>query len=155
MTRIQERIETGAPIEAAFDYIADFAHAAEWDPGTTSSRRIDAGEVGSGARFVLDVRMGGRTAPMEYRITDFERPHRVVLVGEGSGVESVDDIRFERVDGKTVVDYRADIKLGGFLGLIQPLLGGAFRTIGRNAAAGMERELATLARRADHDGAVR
>ena len=36
------------------------------------------------ARFALEVRIGGRTAPMEYRITEYDHPRRVVLVGEGS-----------------------------------------------------------------------
>ena len=40
---------------------------------------------------------GGRVAPMEYRISVFEPPTRVVLVGAGSGVSAVDDIRFERI----------------------------------------------------------
>ena len=30
MTRIHERIATSLPIEATFDYIADFANSEEW-----------------------------------------------------------------------------------------------------------------------------
>ena len=63
MTRIHERIATTLPIEAAFDYVADFANSQQWDPGTTSSRRMDAGPVGVGARYALTVRMGGRVGP--------------------------------------------------------------------------------------------
>ena len=146
MTRIHERIETDLPIEAAFDYIADFATNQEWDPGTLSSTRIDDGPVGRGARYQLHVRMGGRVAPMEYRIRDYQRPDRVVLVGRGSGVDAVDDIRFERTDRGTLIDYTADIRLGGLLRFAQPFLGGTFARIGRAAATGMTR---TLASRAD------
>jgi len=145
MTRINERIETVLPLVTAFDYIADFANAQEWDPGTASSRRLDDGPIGPGSRFALEVRMGGRTAPMEYRIRDFDRPHRVVLVGSGSGVSAVDDIRFERVGGRTVIVYSADIRLGGLLRFVQPVLGGAFRKIGRDAAAGMDEALDVIA----------
>lgn len=143
MTRIHERIQTTLPIEDAFDYIADFANNEEWDPGTDSSTRIDDGPVERGARYQLDVRMGGRVAPMEYRIRDFERPHRVVLVGHGSGVDAVDDIRFERTDDGTLIDYTADIRLGGILRFVQPFLGGTFAKIGRDAAAGMTQALAS------------
>jgi len=86
MTRIHERISAGLPVEAAFDYIADFATNAEWDPNTTAARRLDEGPLGVGTHYELHVRMGGRTAPMTYRITEYDRPNRVVLVGEGSGV---------------------------------------------------------------------
>lgn len=149
MTRIHERIQTALPIEAAFDYVADFANNEEWDPGTDSSIRVGDGPVGRGARYQLQVRMGGRVAPMEYRIRDLERPHRVVLVGHGSGVDAIDDIRFERTDHGTAIDYTADIRLGGILRFVQPLLGGTFARIGRDAAAGMTRELASRVTRSD------
>lgn len=145
MTRIRERIETALPIDAAFDYIADFANSHAWDPGTVSSRRLGSGPVGAGARFLLDVRMGDRVAPMEYRIREFERPSRVVLSGSGRNVDAVDDIRFEQVGDGTVIDYTADIRLGGLLRFVQPFMGGTFAKIGRDAAAGMRAKLAALA----------
>jgi carbon monoxide dehydrogenase subunit G len=145
MTRIHERIETDLSIDEAFDYIADFDHADEWDPNTTDAARVGTEPPALGARFALEVRMGRQTAPMEYRITEYDRPRRVVLVGEGSGVVTVDDIRFERIGERTVVDYTADIRLGGLLRLAQPLLGGTFRRIGQQAAEGMNRELARRA----------
>lgn len=145
MTRLHERIETTLPIEAAFDYVADFANAQEWDPGVASARRVDDGPVAVGARYDLSVRMGGRVAPMEYRITNLDRPRRVVLVGAGSNVEAVDDIRFERSGDGAVIDYTADIRLGGLLRLAQPFLGRSFARIARDAAGGMERTLAARA----------
>ena len=153
MTRIHERITAVLPVEAAFDYIADFATNADWDPNTTAARRLDDGPVGVGAHYELHVRMGGRTAPMTYRITHFERPTRVVLEGGGSGVESVDDIRFQRAGDATVIDYAADIQLGGLLRLVQPFLGGRFEQIGKDAAAGMVATLGALAASTDRAGA--
>ena len=141
MTRITEHIETPMAPEAAFAFIADFANAMHWDPGTITSERIDDGPVGVGARYRLGVRLGGRVAPMEYRISAFEPPHRVLLVGEGSGVSAVDEIRFEPSGTGTRIDYTADIGLGGVLRLIQPFLGQAFAKLGRNALAGMQRTL--------------
>jgi carbon monoxide dehydrogenase subunit G len=151
MTRIHERLETALPMEAAFDYVADFANAQTWDPGTEWSRRTasEDGPVEAGATFELGVKMGGRVAPMTYRITEFERPTRVVLVGEGSGVTSIDDIRFQATGNATAVDYAADIQLGGLLRLVQPFLGGRFERIGKDAAAGMAATLGALAASSD------
>jgi carbon monoxide dehydrogenase subunit G len=145
MTRLHERIETTLPIEAAFDYVADFANAQEWDPGVATARRIDDGPVAVGARYELGVRMGGRVAAMEYRITELDRPRRVVLIGTGSNVDAVDDIRFEHSGDGTVIDYTADIRLGGLLRFAQPFLGGSFAKVARDAAGGMERTLAARA----------
>ncbi len=151
MTTLKERIETALPIDETFAYVADFANSQEWDPGVASAERLDAGPVGVGSRYRLDVRLGGRVAPMEYRISVFEPPSRVVLTGSGSGVTAVDDIRFERVGDRTRVDYTADIKLGGVLGLIQPLLGRAFANVARKAVGGMQRTLDERAAAAEPD----
>ena len=145
MTRIHERIHADLPIEAAFDYIADFANAATWDPNTAAAQRLDDGPVGRDARYRVDVRIGNRTTSMTYRISEFDRPRRVVLVGEGEGVSSVDDIRFERSGSGTAVNYAADIRLGGLLRFVQPFLGSRFEKLGKDAAAGMTRELQRLA----------
>ena len=154
MTRLTERIETTLPIDDVFAYVANFANSSEWDPGTATSERIDAGPVGLGARYRLGVRMQGRVAPMEYRITAFEAPRRVVLTGAGSGVASVDEIRFEPTAAGTRIDYTADIRLGGVLRLVQPFLGGAFSKIARDAVGGMQRALDARAdaRRANPSG---
>jgi carbon monoxide dehydrogenase subunit G len=146
VTRITEHIQTPLAPEAAFAFVADFANSMHWDPGVETSDRIDDGPVGVGARYRLGVHLGGRIAPMEYRITAFEPPHRVVLIGKGSGVAAVDEIRFEPAGTGTRIDYTADIRLGGALRLVQPFLGRAFAKLGRDALSGMQRALDARAR---------
>jgi Polyketide cyclase / dehydrase and lipid transport len=145
MTTLVEHVTTPLAREAAFAYVADFSRQAEWDPNTVSSKRIDDGDLGVGARFALDVKMGTRTTSMEYRITEYQSPSLVVLVGEGSGVWSQDRITFAEAPEGTRVDYVAEIKLSGLLGVIQPLLGRAFAGIAKGAVNGMKRELDALA----------
>ena len=146
MPILREHLETQLPIERAFDFVADFANASIWDPGVASSEAAGDASPHVGSRYRLGVRMAGRVRPMGYRITSFERPNRVVLTGEGSGVDAVDDIRFERTaDGGTAIDYTADIRLRGLLRLGQPFAGGSFAAIARNARDGMQRTLDALA----------
>ena len=85
--------------------------------------------------------MGGRVAPMTYTITQLDRPHRVVLAGEGSSVSAVDDISFAPSASGTAIDYVADIRLKGVLRLLAPFAGGSFRRLADNARAGMQRTL--------------
>jgi carbon monoxide dehydrogenase subunit G len=148
MPILRETIETTLPRDEAFALIADFANAAAWDPGTATSERVDDGPVGVGARYRLGVRMRGRIAPMEYRITTFEAPRRVVLAGSGSGVRAIDDIRFQATAGGTRIGYTAEIHLTGLMRLLEPLAGGAFATIAREARDGMQRTLDERARAA-------
>jgi hypothetical protein len=146
MAVLRERIESRLGIDEAFAFVADFANAERWDPGVAESVRLDDGPPRVGARYRLGVRMGGRVAPMEYEITRYEAPNRVVHEGRGSGVRAVDDIRFIQTTTGTRIEYVADIRLQGLLRLLAPLAGGAFRRIADNARNGMQRTLDDLAR---------
>jgi carbon monoxide dehydrogenase subunit G len=145
MPRLQESITTPLGIDETFAFVADFANAQHWDPGVASSERLDNGPLGVGARYRLGVRMRGKVAPMEYRITAYEAPNRVVLAGEGSGVTATDEIRFSPAGTGTKIDYIADIHLGGLMKLAEPFAGGAFRKLAADAIGGMQ---AALAKRA-------
>ncbi|MCY7419270.1 MAG: SRPBCC family protein [Chloroflexi bacterium] len=145
MTTLQRQIETRLSVERAFAYIADFANSMHWDPGVVASEAVDPTSVGLGSRYRLRVRLGGRTAAMEYSITSFDAPHVVVLTGKGSGVTAVDEIRFTPIAAGTRIDYTADITLGGVLRLAQPFLGGAFRKLADDALGGMRTKLDALA----------
>ena len=145
MAILREQIETALPIDETFAFIADFANAEQWDPGVASSKRMDDGPLGVDATYRLDVRMANRVVPMDYRVTDWEPPRRVVLAGTGSGVNAIDDIRFEELGGGTRIDYTADIRLTGLLRLAAPVAGGAFRRVARDARHGMQRALAERA----------
>jgi len=148
MTVLREQIETTLPIDEAFAFVADFANSAMWDPGVVSSTQVGEGPAGVGARYRLIVRMGGRTAPMEYVTTTWEPGRRVVLKGSGSGVDAVDEIRFEPVAGGTRIDYTADIRLRSWMRPLTPFAGGALSRIAQNARDGMQRALDARARHA-------
>jgi carbon monoxide dehydrogenase subunit G len=151
MTRLHQQVETRLPPDAAFAFVADFANAMDWDPGVATSESIDAGPTGLAARYRLGIRMRGRVTPMEYRITTFEAPRKVVLTGTGPGISAIDEIRFEPAGTGTRIDYTADIRLGGLPRLAQPFLGRAFAKLAREALDGMRRALD--ARAAERDAA--
>jgi carbon monoxide dehydrogenase subunit G len=146
MARLRETLVTGLPLEPTFSFIADFANARHWDPGVAWSERLDAGPLAPGARYRLGVRMAGRVAPMEYRISELEPNRRVVLTGTGSGVAAIDEITFSPIqDGCTRIDYSADIRLTGLLRLAGPFAGRAFASIARDARQGMQTALDAMA----------
>jgi carbon monoxide dehydrogenase subunit G len=145
MAVLRERIDTTLAIDDAFAFVADFANSERWDPGVASSVRVNPGPVAVGARYRLGIRMNGRVAQMEYTITHFDSPRRVVLSGSGSGVAAIDDIAFEATPDGTTISYVADIRLRGVLRLLAPFAGGSFRRIADNARAGMQRALDELA----------
>ena len=146
MTVLHEQLDTPLSRERAFAFVADFANADRWDPGTATSERVGDGPVGVGARYRLGVRAAGRVVPMDYVITSYEPNERVVLRGTGRGIQATDEIRFTDDPGGTRIAYTADIRLTGLLRPAGWLAGPALRRIGHEARAGMERTLNSLAR---------
>ncbi len=130
------------PPEEVFDYLARFSNSAEWDPGVTAAAPLAAGDPRLGARYRLTVQALGRETPLEYRITEFEPPRRVVLTAENATVRSVDVVEVTAAEGGgSQLTYDAALTLRGAAVIFRPVLGVAFRRIGDRAAAGLRRAL--------------
>ena len=142
MARYRTTVESKKTPEEAFDYLADFANAREWDPGVVEGENLTGRPLGRGSRFRLVSRIAGRRIPLEYQITAFDRPGRVEFQADQTALRSTDEIRFDAVDNGTSVTYAADLQLKGPLGkLLDPFLALAFRRIGDRAAAGLQEAL--------------
>ena len=103
MARYVDALDVPRSLEEAFDYLADFSRTAEWDPGVVEARRLTPGEVRLGSAFEVTVSFLGQRIPLQYRITEFERPSRLVLSGGNSSLRSVDEITFVSRPGGTRV----------------------------------------------------
>jgi len=142
MARFSASIDLPIPPEEAFDYLADFRRTVEWDPGVAETQALGAGSPGLGSRFRVVVRFLGRRLPLEYRITGYERPHRLVLEARDGRLRSVDTIRVEPRRGGSRVHYDARIDLSGLRRLADPLLHLVFQHTGRLAVQGLENRFA-------------
>lgn len=141
MARYTTTIPSGRPAPETFDYLAEFSNAQEWDPGVSEANPVPGSPEGVGRRFHLVNRFLGRSVPLDYEITDYQRPHQVVLRAESSTVTSVDTITVRSVEGGTELQYDADLRLKGLLAVFDPLLRLAFNRMGDRAAAGLRRAL--------------
>lgn len=141
MARFTEVIEVARPVEEAFAYVADFTTSAEWDPGILASRRT-SGDGGVGSTYEVEAEFRGKTLPFTYAVTSLEPGRRIVLHGEGEKATSDDDIAFEALpDGRTRITYDAELRLKGMLRVAEPFVGGAIRTMGAKALAGLKATL--------------
>ena len=142
MARYSTMVQSNKSREEVFDYLADFANAREWDPGVVAGENLTGQPIGPGSRFRLMCRFFGRQIPLEYRITAFEAPSRVVFRADRGSISSIDEIRFVTDGEGSAVTYEANLRLSGLLGrLMDPLLARAFRRIGERAAVGLRRAL--------------
>ncbi len=143
MAHYRASIETRRPRAEVFAYLSDFSTTQEWDPGTARAERVGDEPVAKGTEFRLLASFMGRTAPITYRIEEYDAPNMVYLVGENATVISRDRMTFEEVDGGTRVTYDARLTLKGALRVADPLLSLAFRRVGDRALAGLRRRLTT------------
>ncbi len=101
--------------------MARFSNAAEWDPGVTEATEADPGAPALGSTYRLVVRAFGRAVPLEYRIAEFDRPHRVVLSAENSMVRSTDVIEVSAdPGGGSILTYDATLELKGAAVAVHP-----------------------------------
>ena len=137
------RVTSPRPPEEVFDYMARFSNAAEWDPGVTEATEADPGPPTLGSTYRLKVRAFGRSVPLDYRISEFDRPHRVVLSAANSMVRSTDVIEVSAgPEGGSTLTYDATLGLTGVAALFTPLVDLSFRRIGDRAIVGFRAALA-------------
>lgn len=141
MARYIDAIDLPIPIEEAFDYLADFSRTAEWDPGVEESLRLTKGKVRAGSRFKVVVSFLGQRIPLEYEITEFDRPSRLVLSGGDSSLTSTDEITFVARPGGTRVTYEAKIDLVGIRRVAEPIVDVLMQRVGRLAVRGLRERL--------------
>jgi len=152
MARFLDVIDVPTPLDSAFEYLAQFQHSAEWDPGIVEARRLDDGPLAVGSRFEIIVSFLGRRIRMEYTLVAHEPPHRIVLRGTGGAVVSVDEITFTpRPDG-TRITYDARLELSGLARLANPLLDLVFQRLGAAASRGLRERMTAMAPKAGRTG---
>jgi carbon monoxide dehydrogenase subunit G len=119
-----ERIFTVAtPIETVFDYLADFTHTNDWDPGTIETRRT-SGDGGVGTTYANTSEFMGRSTELTYETLTLERPTRLRFQGRNKTATATDTLTFSPADGgvATQVHYRADFEFSFPVSLVAPLL---------------------------------
>jgi hypothetical protein len=125
-----------------FDYLARFSNASGWDPSVVSAEELAAGAPRVGSTYRLHVAVLGRRLPLDYRITELDRPGRVVLRAENPLVVSTDVITVRPgQEGGSVVSYEAILRAKGPGRLLSPFLATVLRRLGDRAAAGLARAL--------------
>lgn len=86
---------TTASPDAVYDYLVDFTHAEEWDPGTVACERV-SGDGGVGTVYRNVSSFLGRRTEITYTTVEAARPTRIHLTGHN-----------EQFDGRDVIGIRA------------------------------------------------
>lgn len=134
MVRLHEVIEVQRPIADVFRWVADFSNIDQWDPSVPESHKTSLGAVGEGTNYEVVVMFGPNRIVMDYQITEFQPPNRVVLKGTAEDVTAVDTITFEETASGTRIEYIADLEFP-YSKILDPVM----QRYGRKALRSMQR----------------
>ena len=137
MAQYRTTVHSRHTIEETFDYLAEFSHSAQWDPGVVEAQRLTEAPIALGTRFRVVASFLGKGIPLEYEVTAYEPARRVELTAESAIIRSVDEITFAATATGTNVTYEADLRGRGAFRFVDPLLVPVFRRIGDRARDGL------------------
>jgi hypothetical protein len=141
MARYETTIESQLSQSDAFDYMAEFSNAREWDPSVSEARRTDDGPLAVGSAFELVARFAGKDVPLRYTVVEYDRPRRMVLEARRPGFVSRDTITVAEAAGGSTVEYDALLELSGWRRMFEPFFQRTFKGVGDTAAEGMRAAL--------------
>lgn len=122
---VERTFSVPRPVEEVFDYLGDFTHTEQWDPGTVTTTRT-GGDGGLGTTYANTSEFMGRRTSLAYETITYERPSQVKFRGSNKVATATDSMTFTS-DGtpeapSTSIHYRADFDFGLLGNLVVPLV---------------------------------
>ncbi len=144
MVHVQRTFTVDKPAAQVVAYLADFANAEQWDPGTqTCTRTGGGGPVEVGATWANVSKVLGRETELQYTLEVLE-PGHITLVGRNDTATSTDDITVTDVPDGAEVVYDSSIELHGAAKLSAPVLKIEFERLGNKTVEGITSAIAAL-----------
>ncbi|WP_181770653.1 SRPBCC family protein [Amycolatopsis pittospori] len=146
MVEVTRRFTVATSPDAVVDYLRDFSRAVDWDPGTMSCERIDAGPLAVGAKWHNVSKISGIRTELTYELTRLE-PGRIVFVGTNDTATSTDDITITAGErpSTTELTYHATIEFSGAAKLASPIAKVVFEKVGNDTEKSLTRILGDVA----------
>ena len=131
MTTVSRTFDVRPEPSVVLDYLKDFGHAEEWDPGTESCTRTSSGPVQVGSTWHNVSKIAGVSTELDYTLEQLT-DDTIVLVGRNKTATSTDTITVvPSPDGPgSRVTYEAVIKLNGAARIADPVMKVVFEKIG-------------------------
>ncbi len=128
MPTVSRTFSVTPPPSAVIDYLKDFSHAEEWDPGTQTCTRSDDGPITRGTTWHNVSNIFGVTAELTYVLQKFT-PDTLVFVGTNKSSTSTDTITVAPDGTGSKLAYQSDVEMKGWAKLLNPVMRVAFEKL--------------------------
>ena len=143
MINVERTFVVQQPVEVVINYLKDFAHAEEWDPGTKSCTQESPGPIQVGTTWHNVSVIKGKETELTYRLAELSENH-LLLVGENKTATSRDDMTVKPTAGGSTITYHAQIEFHGIAKIAGPFLQSEFEGLGDQTAEQMTRAINAL-----------
>lgn len=143
MSTVSRTFTVDAPPEIVVPYLADFANAEQWDPGTVRCLRLDDGPVAVGASWRNTSKIAGISTELTYTLEQLT-DERVVLVGRNDTATSTETMEVARAGTGSTITYANEVKFNGAAKLAAPIAKAIFEKLGNETEKQMAETLNAL-----------
>jgi carbon monoxide dehydrogenase subunit G len=131
VSTVSRTFSVDAPPEIVIPYLADFAHAEQWDPGTVRCVRIDDGPVTVGSSWRNTSKIAGISTELTYTLEQLT-DERIALVGRNDTATSTETIDITRSETGSSITYTNEVQFNGVAKLAGPLVKVVFEKLGND-----------------------
>ena len=140
MSTVSRSFEVNPPPEVVVPYLADFAHAEQWDPGTVRCVRNEEGPVAVGSSWHNTSKIVGISTELTYTLEQLS-DERIVLVGRNDTATSTETIDISPAGTGSRVTYTNELHFNGAARLVTPLARLIFEKLGNDTERGLVKTL--------------
>jgi hypothetical protein len=131
MSTVSRTFSTDVAPAIAIPYLADFAHAEQWDPGTVRWVRNDDGPVRVGSSWHNTSKIAGISTELTYTLEQLTDA-RIVLVGRNDTATSTETIDVTASETGSRITYTNEVQFNGAAKLAAPLAKIVFEKLGND-----------------------
>jgi hypothetical protein len=131
VSTVSRTFNVDAPPETVIPYLADFAHAEQWDPGTVRCVRTDSGPVMVGSVWHNTSKIAGISTDLTYTLEELTN-ERIVLVGRNDTATSTETIDVTSCGTGSSITYTNEVQFNGAAKLATPLSKLVFEKLGND-----------------------
>ncbi len=143
MSSVSRSFSVDVPPEVVVPYLADFAHAEQWDPGTVRCVRNDDGPVRVGSSWHNTSKIVGLSTELTYTLKELTAD-RIVLVGINDTATSIENIEVSASGAGSSITYTNDLQFNGVARLVTPLAKVIFEKLGNDTERQLVKTLNAL-----------
>ncbi len=129
MPTVSRTFTVHAAPDTVVEYLSDFSHAEQWDPGTEKCSRIDDGPVQVGSSWHNESTIAGVSTELTYTLKTLTAD-TIVLVGENKTATSTETMNVKPDGVGTELTYTNEIELHGAAKIGAPAMKLVFEKVG-------------------------